>query len=90
MTQLLRHLAYRPVAVVKKRRRMYPLQRGAFQLTICLDDVEELGHFAEVEIVAPDEQSDAARQVLQEVTGQLGLSDVERRSYLGLILEKKP
>ena len=89
MTQLLRHLGYRPVAVVRKRRRTYPLQRGAFQLTICLDAVEKLGHFAEVEIVAPDEQSDAARQVLQEVAAQLGLSDVERRSYLGLILGTK-
>ena len=68
---------------------MFPLQRGAFQLTICLDDVEGLGHFAEVEILAPHDQSDAARQVLQEVAAQLGLSEVERRSYLGLILEKK-
>lgn len=89
MTQLLHHLGYRAVAVVKKRRRQYPLQRGAFRLTICLDDVEGLGHFAEVEILAPDEQSDTARQVLQEVAAQLGLRDVERRSYLGLILQSK-
>jgi adenylate cyclase class 2 len=90
MTQLLRHLGYRPVAVVTKRRRTYWLRRGPFQLTICLDDVEGLGHYAEVEIVAPDDQRDAARQVLQEVGAELGLSDIERRSYLGLVLEKKP
>jgi adenylate cyclase, class 2 len=90
MTQLLHHLGYRSVAVVTKRRRTVPLQRGGFQLTICLDDVEGLGRYAEVEILAPEEQSDAARQVLQEVAAQLGLSEVERRSYLGLILEKKP
>ncbi len=88
-TQLLVHLGYRPVAVVTKHRRMYPLRRGDFQLTICLDEVERLGRFAEVEILAPDEQTDAARQVLQEVAAQLGLSDVERRSYLGMILQGK-
>src|SRR5579872_1294011 len=80
MTQLLRHLGYRPVAVVTKRRRMYPLRRGAFQLTICLDDVEGLGHYAEVEIVAPDDQRDAARQMIQDIAAQLGLSEIERRS----------
>jgi adenylate cyclase class 2 len=88
-TQLLVHLGYRPVAVVKKHRRMYPLRRGGFQLTVCLDEVEVLGRFAEVEILAPEDQTDAARQVLQEVAAQLGLSDVERRSYLGMILQGK-
>jgi adenylate cyclase class 2 len=89
MTQLLHHLGYRSVAVVSKRRRQYPLERSGFQLTICLDEVEGLGRYAEVEILAPQEQSDAARQVLQQVAAELGLSDVERRSYLGLILEGK-
>jgi adenylate cyclase class 2 len=88
-TQLLLHLGYRPVAVVTKRRQMYPLARGGFQLTICLDEVESLGRFAEVEILAPEERTDAARQVLQEVAAELGLSDVERRSYLGMILQGK-
>jgi adenylate cyclase, class 2 len=89
-TQLLLHLGYRPVAVVKKRRRMVHLERGGFQLAVCLDNVEGLGHFAEVEILAPEEQTEAARQVLQEVAAQLGLSDVERRSYLAMILQRKP
>jgi adenylate cyclase class 2 len=88
-TQLLVHLGYRPVAVVKKRRRMYPLRRGGFRLTICLDEVEVLGRFAEVEILAPEGQTDAARQVVQEVAAQLGLRDVERRSYLGMTLQGK-
>jgi adenylate cyclase class IV len=68
---------------------MYPLQRGGFQLTICLDDVESLGRFAEVEILAAEEQADAARKVLQEVAGQLGLSVLELRSYLAMILQQR-
>src|SRR5689334_15398433 len=63
MVQLLKHLGYRFVAVVRKHRRLFHLPRGGFELTVCLDDVEELGRFCEVEIVAPDERADAARRV---------------------------
>jgi adenylate cyclase class 2 len=85
-TQLLTHLGYRPVAVVRKRRRSYRLTRGGLALNVCLDEVDELGRFAEVEIVAPEEQVDAARAALAETVAGLGLRDLERRSYLGLLL----
>ncbi len=86
MTRLLVHLGYRPVAVVRKRRRHFHLQRGEFQLTVCLDEVDELGHFVEVEVLAPDEQESAARTVMEETAQALGLTALERRSYLGLLL----
>jgi adenylate cyclase class 2 len=86
--RLLAHLGYRAVAVVRKRRRMYHLQRGGFALIVCLDEVEQLGRFAEVEIVAPDEQVDAARSVLAETAAALGLTNLERRSYLNLLLNQ--
>jgi adenylate cyclase class 2 len=85
-TQLLKYLGYRPVAVVRKHRKVYRLQRAGFALAICLDEVAGLGRYAEVEIVAPEEQADAAREVLGRVAADLGLSEVERRSYLGLTL----
>jgi adenylate cyclase class 2 len=84
--QLLAHLGYRAVAVVRKRRQMYHLERGGFALAVCLDEVEELGRFAEVEIVAPDEQADAGRSILTDTAAALGLTNVERRSYLNLLL----
>ncbi len=84
--QLLAHLGYRAVAVVRKKRRMYHLERGGFALVVCLDQVEELGRFAEVEIIAPDEQVDAARSVLTDTVAALGLTNLERRSYLNLLL----
>jgi adenylate cyclase class 2 len=86
MQQLLVHLGYRPVAVVCKHRRMYHLERGGFALTVCLDEVEQLGRFAEVEIVAPEEQRDAAQTVLADTAAALDLTTVERRSYLHLLL----
>jgi adenylate cyclase, class 2 len=87
--QLLAHLGYRAVAVVRKRRRTYHLERGGFALVVCLDQVEELGRFAEVEIIAPDEQMDAARSVLADTAAALGLTNLERRSYLSLLLNKR-
>jgi adenylate cyclase class 2 len=89
VTRLLMHLGYRPVALVRKRRRYFHLKRGGFDLTVCLDEVDDLGRFAEVEVLAPDEQEAAARAALEETTKALGLTALERRSYLGMLLESR-
>jgi adenylate cyclase class IV len=65
---------------------MFHLERGGFALTVCLDEVEQVGRFAEVEILAPEEQVETARTMLADVTAELGLTALERRSYLGLLL----
>jgi adenylate cyclase class 2 len=85
--RILEHLGYRATAVVRKHRRAYAFRRGEFEMQACLDDVERLGKFVEVEIVAPPEKRDAAQTVLLEVVGELGLKDSERRSYLHMVLE---
>ncbi len=84
--RLLRHLGYRPVAVVRKSRRILLLERAGFALEIALDEVEGLGRFAELEIQAPEEHLDAARDVLLRTAAALGLQRAERRSYLELLL----
>jgi adenylate cyclase class 2 len=84
--RLLVHLGYRPVAVVRKARRLFHLRRGGFALEVTLDDVEGVGRFAELEIQAPEEQLKAARDVLLQTAADLGLSAGERRSYLELLL----
>ena len=89
MLQLLRHLGYRPVAVVRKRRRIAHLKRQGHDLEVCLDEVDELGRFAELEILAPEEGLEAARAVLLETAAELGLSRVEPRSYLTMLLAKR-
>ena len=89
ITRLLIHLGYRPVALVRKRRRYFHLKRGGFDLTVCLDEVDDLGRFAEVEVLAPEEQETPARAVLQETTKALGLTALERRSYLAMLLESR-
>lgn len=86
--QIFRHLGYRSVALVRKRRRSFALRRGGFDLLVCLDEVEGLGSFAEVEIMAAEEEKERAQGVLQETTAALGLSGPEPRSYLEMILRQ--
>ena len=87
--RLLGYLGYRPVAVVRKRRRVYHLTRKGFALEVCLDEADEIGRFAELEILAEQEHMEEARAVLLEVAAELGLSRVEKRSYLTLLLEHR-
>jgi adenylate cyclase, class 2 len=86
---ILEHLGYRPVAVVRKHRRGYHLRREGYEVEVCLDDVEGLGRFVEVEILAPEEELDKASAALQRLAAALGLTASERRSYLELLLEKQ-
>jgi adenylate cyclase class 2 len=86
--RLLAHLRYRPVAVVRKQRRLFHLRREGFTLEVCLDEVAELGRFVEVEILAPEAALERARGVLLSVARDLGLSSSERRSYLELLLAR--
>ena len=62
--------------------------RGARSVA-SLDDVEGVGHFAEIEIQAPEEQLAAARDVLLWTAAELGLSGSERRSYLEMLLASR-
>lgn len=86
--QLLRLLLYRPTAVVRKQRRIYRLSREGFALEACLDDVERVGRFVELEIQASEEQLDAARTVLLATAQAWGLGASERRSYLEMLLSQ--
>ena len=53
-----------------------------------LDDVADVGKFVEVEIVAPEGSRPADRAA--PGGGDLGSTETERRSYLEMLLAKKP
>jgi adenylate cyclase class 2 len=79
-------LGYRFVAVVRKQRSTGSYRREGFELTLCLDEVEGLGGFCEIEILAERDQLDRARTIVETVAGELDLTTLEQRSYLGLVL----
>ncbi|MHC4875773.1 MAG: class IV adenylate cyclase [Planctomycetota bacterium] len=87
LVEVLQILAFHPVAVVSKVRRTFALSRDAWEFEIAVDDVQEVGAFAEIELVASQERLAAAQQAVIQLGEELGLSQMERRSYLALLLE---
>lgn len=85
---LLEMLGFRPVAEVRKRREKGRMPHGDRIVEISLDDVAGLGTFAELEVVVDADELARAQTVILTLAGLLGLSKVERRSYLGLLLER--
>ncbi len=86
--QLLAALGFRVVAEVRKQRHAADIAWEGHRFEAALDDVETVGHFAELEILAEQAELDVARTSLASLASKLGLSDVERRSYLEMQLEK--
>jgi adenylate cyclase class 2 len=87
LVKLLQRLGYRSVTVVRKRRQLFELKRGRFTVQFSLDELPEVGQFVEIEIVADESDFEAARDLVLELAQELNLSQVERRSYLGLLLD---
>ena len=85
---MLTSLGFRQVRDVVKRREPFFLLWQERDLEIVLDNVNDLGWFAELEIIAEDSDRDAARECLVALSQELNLGSSERRSYLRLLLEQ--
>jgi len=88
MSRLLENLGFRPVATIRKRREPFHLAFEGHQIEVALDTAEGLGTFVEVEAMAngPDDLAETQRAVLA-LADLIGLSEVEPRSYLRMVLE---
>ena len=82
MSTLLERVGFRPFLKVVKRRRVLELEGVHF----CLDRVEGLGDFVEMEYQGQDLGEGKRR--INELRTRLELEGNERRSYLELLLEK--
>ncbi len=82
-------LGYRSVAVISKLRRVCSLRRNGFDFEICFDDAGANGKFVELEIQALPDKFEAAKAELLAFAIELGLTEVEKRSYLRMHLERK-
>jgi adenylate cyclase class 2 len=87
--QLLQALGFRSVADVKKRRRCGRFTWQHWNVEATLDEVEGLGRFAELEIQAAADTLCDAQTALVALAAELGLTIVERRSYLEMLLEPR-
>lgn len=86
LVQFFTSLGYRKVADVVKNRHVYQMPWGRFTLYICLDDVQYVGSFAELEIESSEEDYLEARESIMLAARQLGLDEPESRSYLEQLL----
>jgi adenylate cyclase, class 2 len=81
-------LGFQVAAIVAKSREVYVLEGLGSPTTVTIDLVESLGLFCEIEVLVDRlELRDEAQNRISSLAEQLGLSSVERRSYLGMLLE---
>jgi adenylate cyclase, class 2 len=89
LQSLLLCLGFEMVATVKKQRRSRQLHRSGRDVIVALDLVENVGSYAEIEVLASDENDlEAAREVVSGLAEELGLATPEPRSYLTLLLNR--
>jgi adenylate cyclase class 2 len=86
--ELLVALGFRRVAEVRKVRTKATFTWQGWPVELALDDVANVGRFAELEIQADDASLPAARQAILELAARLKLTRSERRSYLEMLLER--
>ena len=94
MEQLLLALGFSAVTTVRKERQSFGWPETDPQLsafTVTIDQVQEVGLFAEIELLIPDQSSDeidAAGERISDLAGRLGLSKSVPQSYLELLLKQ--
>ena len=90
MKQIFMAMGFQELATVTKTRERMSLIWLGTPITICLDQVEEVGEFVELEIVAADEgEAELAKSHLRSLAEELKLSGGIRTSYLELLLTKR-
>ena len=83
MDVILEKLGFVKSGEVIKVREIYKIS----DITICLDRVQGLGDFVELEIISEDKEQ--AEKIIFDMAEKFGLDKFERRSYLELLLLKK-
>ena len=90
LTRLFEKLGFRPIATIHKTRSTFHLSVPPHRIEVVLDRVDGLGEFAEIEIIASSESDlPAAQAAVLRLADQFGLTEVEPRSYLRMVLEAR-
>lgn len=92
LLNILKAIGFCPVMPVEKRRTTFRKEG----MTVCLDEINNLGTFMEVEILVPTSfkadvpSYEMALQRIEQFLHDMGygMEDTTRRSYLGMLMEK--
>jgi adenylate cyclase class 2 len=83
-------LGFRPVATVCKARTSFLMSRAGHSVEVTLDRADSLGDFAEIETLAESKRDlKAAQAAVLALAKELGLTEVEPRSYLRMLLDSR-
>jgi adenylate cyclase class 2 len=85
-TGLLHALGFTIAGEVRKSRRKAHVDWQNRSVEVSLDEVEGVGSYAELELIAEADGLDAARACIGSLAERLGFQGSERRSYLELLL----
>jgi adenylate cyclase class 2 len=87
-SELLAVLGFTQVAIVRKQRRKFHITQGDRKVEGALDEVNGVGTYVELELMADDANLDSAKEAISRLANALMLGPSERRSYLELLLAK--
>lgn len=89
IAEVLTILGFHSVAVVRKVRKQFEIERNGRSFELAFDRVDDVGEFLEVELLAEKDDLEAAQQALKALCDEIGLADsaIERKSYLGMLLD---
>jgi adenylate cyclase, class 2 len=86
---LLEALGFRFVAEVRKSRRKAQIVWQDHEVEGSLDEVEGVGTYCELELIADESNLEVAKACILSLAEHLGLREVERRSYLEMLLARQ-
>ena len=84
--QLLIVLGFEPMMTIIKMRRTAKFAWQDYRVEVCLDEIDQLGNFIEIETTSDLEHLDKAKMALESLAEDLKLDRPERRSYLELMV----
>jgi adenylate cyclase class 2 len=84
--QLLCLLGFKPLMTIRKLRHKAEYCWQDYPVEICVDEIDQLGSFIELETSSDLEHLERAKQALESLAVHLALDRPERRSYLELML----
>ena len=90
MSEMFLGMGMHSVAKVSKTRESILLRWQGANVEVCLDSVDEVGYFVELEIVAEkDEDIPASKEKLESLAEKFDLKDSNTISYLELLLKAR-
>lgn len=86
--ELLTLLGFEPVMTVRKFRRKGDYKWQGFAVEICVDEIDQLGQFIELEITSDLKNLEQTKAALLSLADRLELDRPEKRSYLELLMSQ--